>query len=118
MRLTRLKVFCILTSLTLFLSGCSTDVQRVQSVETHVVNESKPKLIIPEYPEILMKDVNFKVFKGSQIVGSEEVYYCLDYPNYKNLSEDTLIIQNYLIYLKKTIKAYQDYYEPEELEDN
>lgn len=115
MRLTRLKVFCILTSLTLFLSGCSTD---VQSVETHVVNESKPKLIIPEYPEILMKDVNFKVFKGSQIVGDEEVYYCLDYPNYKNLSEDTLIIQNYLIYLKKTIKAYQDYYEPEELEDN
>lgn len=115
MRLGVLSVFCILSTLALFLTGCSSDAQKVQKVETHVVNESKPKLIIPEYPEILMKDVNFKV---SKIVGDEEVYYCLDYPNYKNLSEDTLIIQNYLIYLKKTIKAYQDYYEPEELEDN
>ena len=100
MRLNPLKAFCILSTLALFLSGCSSDVQKV---ETHVVNESKPKLIIPEYPEILMKDVNFKV---SKIVGDEEVYYCLDYPNYKNLSEDTLIIQNYLIYLKKTINEY------------
>lgn len=112
MRLSVASVFRILSTLALFLTGCSSDVQKV---ETHIVNESKPKLIIPEYPEILMKDVNFKV---SKIVGDEEVYYCLDYPNYKNLSEDTLIIQNYLIYLKKTIKAYQDYYEPEELEDN
>jgi hypothetical protein len=95
----------IVLGMCLTLTGCSSD---VQTVETHVINDSKPKLIIPEYPEVKMRNVVFNVIKEDDIV-----YYALDYPNYKNLSSDTLIIQNYIIHLKKVIKAYQDYYEPD-----
>jgi hypothetical protein len=95
----------IVLGMCLTLTGCSSD---VQTVETHVINESKPKLIIPEYPDVKMRNVVFNVIKEDDIV-----YYALDYPNYKNLSSDTLIIQNYIIHLKKVIKAYQDYYEPD-----
>lgn len=108
----KMKALFICLGVSTFLTGCSTD---VQTVETHVINESKPKLIIPEYPEVRLKNIEFNVRNiRDTIDANEQVYYCLDYPNYKNLSEDTLIIQNYLIYLKKVIKAYQDYYEPEE----
>lgn len=106
------KVMFICLYASIFLTGCTTD---VQTVETHVINESKPKLTIPEYPEVKLKNIEFNVKNIKDTIDADEqVYYCLDYPNYKNLSEDTLIIQNYLIYLKKVIKAYQDYYEPEE----
>lgn len=88
----------------ILLQGCADNVQHVQ---THVINESKPKLTIPEYPELKLKNVEFSIIKN------DKIYYCLDIGNYKNLSEDTLIIQNYLKYLKNVIKAYQDYYEPD-----
>lgn len=100
----------IILGMCLALTGCSSG---VQTVETHVINESKPKLIIPEYPEVKMRNVIFNVIKEDDIV-----YYALDYPNYKNLSSDTLIIQNYIIHLKKVIKAYQDYYEPDNSDTN
>ncbi len=103
--ISKMSFFSMMIGMWLSLTSCSSD---VQTVETHVINESKPKLIIPEYPEVKMRNVVFNIIKEDDIV-----YYALDYPNYKNLSSDTLIIQNYIIHLKKVIKAYQDYYEPD-----
>lgn len=99
-----MKLMCFLVCLCslISLTGCSS----VSEIETTVVQESRPELIIPDYPSLDMKPVHFKV----QVI-DDNVYYCLNTENYKNLSEDIVIVQNYIKYLKQVNYTFKEYYE-------
>lgn len=101
----RLAVNIIIGSLILLLcvslSGCS--VQQHVPVYTEV---QKTPLNLPPYDEIKFEDVEFKV-----ISYEEKPYFALDTDNYSKLSRNMVTIQNYIKYLKGSVKQYRDYYE-------
>lgn len=83
------------------LGGCS--VQQHVPVYTEV---QKTPLNLPPYDEIKFEEVQFKV-----ISYEEKSYFALDTDNYSKLSRNMVTIQNYIKYLKNSVKEYQDYYE-------
>lgn len=87
---------------TVLCTGCA----HVQPVQTTTINEDKPELIVPDYPALDLKRVHFQV----QVL-ENNVYYCLDTQNYKNLAEDIKVVQEYIKYLKQVNYTYKEYYE-------
>lgn len=87
--------------LCLYLGGCTV----TQHVPVYTEVQKTP-LNLPPYEDIKFEEVHFKVIQYE-----DKPYFTLDTENYSKLSRNMVTVQNYLKYLKNSIKEYQNYYE-------
>ena len=104
-----------LISSTMFFAGCSEKQLNVVSKP-----EERVKLNLEEPNQLKLKPVNFyvvteknkdAVFKQLETSKKDKVLIALSDEDYQKLSENILLIQNYIMQQRYVIKSYKDYYE-------
>lgn len=104
-----------LISSTMFFTGCSEKQLNIVSKP-----EERVKLNLEEPNQLKLKPVNFyvvteknkdAVFKQLETSKKDKVLIALSDEDYQRLSENILLIQNYIMQQRYVIKSYKDYYE-------
>lgn len=121
------KIWLALLLSSLLLSGCSTfslfGAQSVQPVDVKTTQTEKVRLSIGEPAPIELKKVQWFVItpeNAEEVFSSLEkkkynlVLFGLTDDGYENLSSNMAEIRAYILKQRSTVKAYKDYYEPQE----
>lgn len=108
----------ILTScLALFFSGCSE-----KQIEVRTVQDERIKLSLEEPSQLKLNQITFYViteknkdtiFKQLELQNKDKVLIGISDDDYQKMSENLIMIQNYIVQQRFIIKSYKDYYESE-----
>ena len=108
----------ILTScLALFISGCSE-----KQIEVRTVQDERIKLSLEEPSQLKLNQITFYViteknkdtiFKQLELQNKDKVLIGISDDDYQKMSENLIMIQNYIVQQRFIIKSYKDYYESE-----
>ena len=108
----------ILTScLALFFSGCSE-----KQIEVRTVQDERIKLSLEEPSQLKLNQITFyviteknkdTVFKQLELQNKDKVLIGISDDDYQKMSENLIMIQNYIVQQRFIIKSYKDYYESE-----
>lgn len=108
----------ILTScIALFFSGCSE-----KQIEVRTVQDERIKLSLEEPSQLKLNQITFYViteknkdtiFKQLELQNKDKVLIGISDDDYQKMSENLIMIQNYIVQQRFIIKSYKDYYESE-----
>lgn len=108
----------ILTScLALLFSGCSE-----KQIEVRTVQDERIKLSLEEPSQLKLNQITFyviteknkdTVFKQLELQNKDKVLIGISDDDYQKMSENLIMIQNYIVQQRFIIKSYKDYYESE-----
>ena len=108
----------ILTScIALFFSGCSE-----KQIEVRTVQDERIKLSLEEPSQLKLNQITFyviteknkdTVFKQLELQNKDKVLIGISDDDYQKMSENLIMIQNYIVQQRFIIKSYKDYYESE-----
>lgn len=96
-------------------SGCSE-----KQIEVKTVEDERIKLNLSEPEQLKLKPVTFYVltdknkdviFKQLESQNKDKVLIGLTDDDYQKISENLILIQNYIVQQRLIIKSYKDYYE-------
>lgn len=101
--------------LSLLLIGCSE-----KQLEVKTVAEDRMKLNLQEPDQLKLKPISFYVvtekntastFKQLELEKKDKVLISMSDEDYQKMSENLVLIQNYIVKQRFIIKSYKDYYE-------
>ena len=107
----------ILISSVLFFSACSE-----KQIEVRTVQDERIKLNLSEPHQLKLKPIVFyvlteknkdAVFKQLESSNKDKVLISISDDDYQNMSENLVLIQNYITQQRYIIKSYKEYYEPD-----
>ena len=107
----------ILISSVLFFSACSE-----KQIEVRTVQDERIKLNLSEPQQLKLKPIVFyvlteknkdAVFKQLESSNKDKVLISISDDDYQNMSENLVLIQNYITQQRYIIKSYKEYYEPD-----
>lgn len=110
----------ILISTILFFSACSE-----KQIEVRTVQDERIKLNLSEPQQLKLKPITFyvlteknkdAVFKQLESRDKDKVLISISDDDYQNMSENLILIQNYITQQRYIIKSYKDYYESDSKE--
>lgn len=108
----------ILISSILFFSACAE-----KEITVKTVQDERIKLNLSEPNQLKLKPITFYilteknkdvVFKQLESQNKDKVLISLSDDDYQNMSENLVLIQNYILQQRYIIKSYKEYYEPEQ----
>ena len=101
------------------LTGCSE-----KQIEIKSTPEERVKLNLAEPQKLVLKPVTYyvlteknkeSVFKQLELENKDKVIIGLSDEDYQKMSENLILIQNYIVQQRFIIKSYKDYYESTEI---
>ena len=107
----------ILISSVLIFSACSE-----KQIEVRTVQDERIKLNLSEPQQLKLKPIVFyvlteknkdAVFKQLESSNKDKVLISISDDDYQNVSENLVLIQNYITQQRYIIKSYKEYYEPD-----
>ena len=107
----------ILISTVLLFSACSE-----KQIEVRTVQDERIKLNLSEPQQLKLKPIVFyvlteknkdAVFKQLESSNKDKVLISISDDDYQNMSENLVLIQNYITQQRYIIKSYKEYYEPD-----
>ena len=107
----------ILISTVLLFSACSE-----KQIEVRTVQDERIKLNLSEPQQLKLKPITFyvlteknkdAVFKQLESSNKDKVLISISDDDYQNMSENLVLIQNYITQQRYIIKSYKEYYEPD-----
>ena len=107
----------ILISSVLFFSACSE-----KQIEVRTVQDERIKLSLEEPSQLKLNQITFYViteknkdtiFKQLELQNKDKVLIGISDDDYQKMSENLIMIQNYIVQQRFIIKSYKDYYESE-----
>ena len=107
----------ILISSVLIFSACSE-----KQIEVRTVQDERIKLNLSEPQQLKLKPIVFyvlteknkdAVFKQLESSNNDKVLISISDDDYQNMSENLVLIQNYITQQRYIIKSYKEYYEPD-----
>ena len=107
----------ILISSVLIFSACSE-----KQIEVRTVQDERIKLNLSEPQQLKLKPIVFyvlteknkdAVFKQLESSNKDKVLISISDDDYQNMSENLVLIQNYITQQRYIIKSYKEYYEPD-----
>lgn len=107
----------ILISTVLIFSACSE-----KQIEVRTVQDERIKLNLSEPNQLKLKPITFYVlteknkdaiFKQLESSNKDKVLISISDDDYQNMSENLVLIQNYITQQRYIIKSYKEYYEPD-----
>lgn len=105
----------ILISTVLIFSACSE-----KQIEVRTVQDERIKLNLSEPQQLKLKPIVFyvlteknkdAVFKQLESSNKDKVLISISDDDYQNMSENLVLIQNYITQQRYIIKSYKEYYE-------
>ena len=105
----------ILISSVLIFSACSE-----KQIEVRTVQDERIKLNLSEPQQLKLKPIVFyvlteknkdAVFKQLETSNKDKVLISISDDDYQNMSENLILIQNYITQQRYIIKSYKEYYE-------
>ena len=105
----------ILISSVLIFSACSE-----KQIEVRTVQDERIKLNLSEPQQLKLKPIVFyvlteknkdAVFKQLESSNKDKVLISISDDDYQNMSENLILIQNYITQQRYIIKSYKEYYE-------
>jgi hypothetical protein len=117
MNVNKIIIFIILIAMSGFLSGCSE--KQLQVITTQ---DERIKLNLSEPSQINLKPITFYVltennkdviFAELQAQNKDKVIIGISDEDYQKMSENLLLIQDYIVQQRYIIKSYKEYYETE-----
>ena len=105
----------ILISTVLLFSACSE-----KQIEVRTVQDERIKLNLSEPQQLKLKPIVFyvlteknkdAVFKQLESSNKDKVLISISDDDYQNMSENLVLIQNYITQQRYIIKSYKEYYE-------
>lgn len=106
---------CIAVCVLFLFSGCSE-----KKLEVHTIEEPRLELNLKEPNQLKLNNINFiviteqnssTVFKQLETSAKDKVIIGITDEDYIKMSENMLLIKQYIIQQKEIIRAYKDYYE-------
>ena len=111
----------IILMVLLSFSGCSE-----KQIEVKTVQDERIKLNLQEPSQLKLNQITFyvlteknkdSVFKQLESQNKDKVLIGISDDDYQKMSENLVLIQNYIVQQRFIIKSYKDYYESEKLEN-
>ena len=112
-----MKSIILASCLALFISGCSE-----KQIEVRTVQDERIKLSLEEPSQLKLNQITFYViteknkdttFKQLELQNKDKVLIGISDDDYQKMSENLIMIQNYIVQQRFIIKSYKDYYESE-----
>ena len=110
----------ILVGISILFIGCSE-----KQIEVRTIQDERIKLNLQEPNQLKLKPVTFYVlteknkdivFKELEAQNKDKVIIGISDDDYQKMSENLLLIQNYIVQQRYIIKSYKEYYETESLD--
>lgn len=110
----------IILMVLLSFSGCSE-----KQIEVKTVQDERIKLNLQEPSQLKLNQITFyvlteknkdSVFKQLESQNKDKVLIGISDDDYQKMSENLVLIQNYIVQQRFIIKSYKDYYESENTE--
>lgn len=107
----------ILVGISILFIGCSE-----KQIEVRTIQDERIKLNLQEPNQLKLKPVTFYVlteknkdviFKELEAQNKDKVIIGISDDDYQKMSENLLLIQNYIVQQRYIIKSYKEYYETE-----
>ena len=120
MNVNKIIIFIILICVSGLFSGCSE-----KQIEVRTIADERIKLNLSEPSQINLKPITFYVltennkdviFAELQAQNKDKVIIGISDEDYQKMSENLLLIQNYIVQQRYIIKSYKEYYETENSE--
>lgn len=111
----------IILMVLLSFSGCSE-----KQIEVKTVQDERIKLNLQEPSQLKLNQITFyvlteknkdSVFKQLESQNKDKVLIGISDDDYQKMSENLVLIQNYIVQQRFIIKSYKDYYESEKSEN-
>lgn len=116
-----IKTIILVSGLALFISGCSE-----KQIEVKTVQDERIKLSLDEPSQLKLNQITFyilteknkdTVFKQLESQNKDKVLIGISDDDYQKMSENLILIQNYIVQQRYIIKSYKDYYESDKIEN-